>query len=79
MYSHNRTLLASAGFADPDKKDPEHDLACRYLSDEFSALRFLPDDDRGFADDDEKYELSSKMEIPLDGVTIKCATTIEEV
>lgn len=30
-HSHDRTLLASIGFADPDKKDPMHDLACEYL------------------------------------------------
>lgn len=32
MHSHDRTLLASLGFADPDKKDARHDLACQYLA-----------------------------------------------
>jgi hypothetical protein len=32
MRSHDRTLLSSLGFNDPDKKDPRHDLACRYIS-----------------------------------------------
>jgi hypothetical protein len=32
MHSHNRTLLASLGFADEDKLDPKHDLACRYIA-----------------------------------------------
>ena len=31
-HAHDRTLLASLGFADPDKKDQMHDLACEYLS-----------------------------------------------
>jgi len=31
-HSHDRTLLASLGFADPDKREPLHDLACEYLS-----------------------------------------------
>lgn len=32
MHSHDRTLVTSLGFADPDKKDPRHDMACRYLA-----------------------------------------------
>lgn len=32
MHTHERTLLASLGFADPDKKNPRHDLACQYLA-----------------------------------------------
>lgn len=32
MHSHDRTMLAKLGFADPDKKDPRHDLACLYLT-----------------------------------------------
>ena len=31
-HSHSRTMLASFGFSDPDKKEPRHDLACRYVS-----------------------------------------------
>lgn len=31
MRSQDRTLLANLGFADPDKKDSLHDVACRYL------------------------------------------------
>lgn len=31
-HSHDRTLLAQLGFSDKDKKNPRHDLACRYLS-----------------------------------------------
>lgn len=32
MHSHDRTLLASLGFADPDKRNPLHDFACQYLA-----------------------------------------------
>lgn len=31
-HASDRTLLASLGFADPDKREPMHDLACRYLT-----------------------------------------------
>ncbi len=32
MHSHDRTLIAELGFKDPDKGEPEHDLACNYLA-----------------------------------------------
>ncbi len=32
MHSHDRTMLASLAFGDPDKKNPEHDLICQYLA-----------------------------------------------
>lgn len=32
MHAHDRTLLSRLGFADPDKRDPLHDLACQYLA-----------------------------------------------
>jgi len=31
-HAHDRTLLASLAFADPDKKDPLHDLGCQYMA-----------------------------------------------
>lgn len=31
MHSHDRTMIASMGFADPDKKEPLHELACQFL------------------------------------------------
>lgn len=31
-HAHDRTLLASLSFGDPDKKDPLHDLGCQYIS-----------------------------------------------
>jgi hypothetical protein len=33
MHSHDRTLLSSLGFADVDKGNTRHDLACEYLCD----------------------------------------------
>ena len=38
MHAHDRTLLASLGFSDADKKDARHDMACQYLSDPERAL-----------------------------------------
>lgn len=38
-HSHDRTLLASLGFLDPDKREPLHDLACEYLSEPAQATR----------------------------------------
>lgn len=32
MHAHDRTLLAQLGFADPDKRNSLHDLACQYMS-----------------------------------------------
>lgn len=32
MHSHDRTLIASLGFADPDKRSGLHDIACQYLA-----------------------------------------------
>lgn len=32
MHSHERTMLAKLGFADPDRRDAVHDLASRYLT-----------------------------------------------
>ncbi len=40
-HSHDRTLLASLSFGDPDKKDPMHDLACEYLSQQEQARRLV--------------------------------------
>ena len=40
-HSHDRTLLASLGFSDPDKREPLHDLACEYLSEEPQRARLL--------------------------------------
>lgn len=34
MYAHDRTMIARLGFADPDRQNTKHDLACRYLAEE---------------------------------------------
>lgn len=39
MHSHDRTLLASMGFSDPDRKSDVHTLACQYLAQPEVALR----------------------------------------
>ena len=31
MHSHERTMLSKLGFADPDRREPLHDVACHYL------------------------------------------------
>lgn len=41
MHSHDRTLLSKLGFADPDKKDGRHDLACQYLAQDEIALKLV--------------------------------------
>lgn len=38
-HTNDRTLLASLGFADPDKKDRRHTLACQYLCQPDVAVR----------------------------------------
>ena len=40
-HTHDRTLLASLGFADPDKGDRRHTLACQYLSDPGRLIKVL--------------------------------------
>lgn len=39
MHTHDRTLLASLGFADKDKRDRRHTLACQYLCQPEVAVR----------------------------------------
>jgi hypothetical protein len=41
MHTHQQTLLARLGFADPDKADPLHDIACQYLCQPEIAARLL--------------------------------------
>lgn len=41
MHAHDRTLLSKLGFADPDKKRPEHDWACQYLAQAETLARML--------------------------------------
>lgn len=39
MRTSDRSLLQSLGFADPDKGNPEHDIACRFLAQPEQALK----------------------------------------
>lgn len=32
MHSHDRTLLAKLGFNDADRREPDHDMACKFLA-----------------------------------------------
>lgn len=41
MHSHQRTLLSSLGFSDPDKKNRHHDYACQYLCEPENANRLM--------------------------------------
>ena len=41
VHSHDRTLLARLGFADPDKHDPTHDLASQYLAQQENATALI--------------------------------------
>ncbi len=41
MRTHDRTYLASLGFADPDRKDDMHDTACLYLGQAEKSLKLL--------------------------------------
>lgn len=38
-HSHDSTLLARLGFADPDRRNPLHDAACQYLAQESKARK----------------------------------------
>lgn len=42
MHSHDRTMLAKFGFADPDHNNSKHDLACLYLCQEITIKKILP-------------------------------------
>lgn len=70
-YSHDRTLLSSLGFSDPDKKDPLHDLGCQYIS--------LPSvvDSLGLVSNGAKLSLvSARLEQPISKGEGKYRTTI---
>ena len=42
MYAHERTMLAKLGFADPDRREPLHQLACQYLATPEAIDRLIP-------------------------------------
>ena len=41
-HTHDKTLLASMSFADPDKRNSLHDLACQYMAASENAMRGWP-------------------------------------
>ena len=41
MYAHERTMLAKLGFADPDRREQMHDIACQYLATADAIERFV--------------------------------------
>lgn len=41
MHSHKQTLLSNLGFNDADKKEPKHDIACRYIAQPEVAVRII--------------------------------------
>lgn len=41
MHSHERTMLAKFGFADPDRRQPLHDHACQYLTTPDAVARLI--------------------------------------
>jgi hypothetical protein len=66
-YSHDRTLLAKFGFADPDKKLPRHDLACAYVKARASVIaqRIVlptPEETREIQERCRCYQLHPKLE-----------------
>ena len=42
MHSHERTMLAKLGFADPDRREQRHDVACQYLATPDAIRRLIP-------------------------------------
>lgn len=40
-HSHDWTKLSQFGFSDPDKKDPDHELACAYLAQKDVAKKLI--------------------------------------
>ncbi len=41
MRAHDQTKLAAFGFSDPDKKEPDHELACAYLAQDAVARKLV--------------------------------------
>ena len=41
MYAYERTMLAKLGFADPDRREQMHDVACQYLANADAIVRFI--------------------------------------
>lgn len=41
VHSHDRTMIASLGFGDGDRKNSEHDLACQYLAEKPTSVHLV--------------------------------------
>lgn len=63
MHSHDRTQIAQYGFADPDKRNPRHDLACQYASKTEVSRRILASVFSGVIEKGTQYDI--KNEFPL--------------
>jgi hypothetical protein len=61
MHAHDRTLLSQLGFADPDKRDRRHDLACQYLALPANRERIVREIMKGEVDPDYR----PRFEVPL--------------
>jgi hypothetical protein len=73
-HAHDKTLLARFAFADPDAKDPLHDLGCEYIALEENALKLLnmikyvPDDvGKEITSDSLYFETDSGLRVPFAG------------
>lgn len=72
-HSHDRTLLASLGFADPDKRDSNlHTLACEYLTEDAQSGRLV----RLVNRNEELISVESRVEVPLSKGEGQYRTTI---
>lgn len=92
MHAHDRTMLASLGFADPDKRDSRHDLACQYIAQPESRQKLADmmvselirrengTFDRGYWKGEKAYELISidqgSYEVPISKGSGQYRTTI---
>jgi hypothetical protein len=59
MHSHDRTMIAKLGFADPDKREPLHELACQFLTQPDIAAAIS----KTYSPRDSQEESSQKMEV----------------
>jgi len=81
MHSHDRTMLASLGFADDDKKNPAHDRASLYLTQKETETKigdwFCSCVSSNFRKNQIKnYEIKSKTEFHIQKGEGKYATTV---
>jgi hypothetical protein len=70
-HSHDRTLLASLAFGDPDKRDQTHDLACEFLSQPAQSERIAE-----LVEPSAEKVVSAATEVPVSKGEGKYKTTI---